>query len=60
MSQTSVHSFISLTCIYNMVRVIEGKIINYRNDLKGSKNGFFKLVGGSSYRGFELLKVKLQ
>ena len=60
MSQTSVHSFIFLTCVYNVVRVIEGKIINYRNDLKGSKNCFFKLVGGSSYQGFELLRVKLQ
>lgn len=49
MSHTSVHSFISLTCVYNVVRVIEGKIIKYRNDLKGSKNCFFKLVGGSSY-----------
>ena len=59
MSQISVHSFISLTCVYNMVRVIEGKIIYYRNDLKGSKN-CFKLVGVSSFRGFKLLKVKLQ
>ena len=40
-----------------MVRVIEGKIIS--NDLRGNKN-YFKLAEGSSYRGFELLRVKLQ
>ena len=40
----------------NMVRVSEGKL--YKNDLRGNKN-YFELVGGSSYRGFELLRVKL-
>ena len=40
-----------------MVRVIEGKI--YRNDLRGDKN-YFELAGVSSYRGFELPRVKLQ
>ena len=29
------------------------------NDLKGNENGF-ELAGGSSYRGFELPRVKLQ
>ena len=33
---------------------------NYiENDLKGNEN-CFELEGGSSYRGFELLRVKLQ
>ena len=40
----------------NMVRVSEGKL--YKNDLRGNKN-CFELVGGSSYRGFELPRVKL-
>ena len=31
----------------------------YRNDLKGNKNNL-ELVGGSSYRVFELPRVKLQ
>ena len=31
----------------------------YRNDLRENKN-YFELVGGSSYRGFELPRVKLQ
>jgi len=31
----------------------------YINDLRGNKN-YFELVGGSSYRGFELPRVKLQ
>ena len=30
-----------------------------KNDLKGNEN-WFKLAGGSSYRGFELPRVKLQ
>ena len=29
-----------------------------RNDLRGKKN-YFELAGGLSYRGFELLRVKL-
>ena len=29
------------------------------NDLKGNEN-WFELTGGSSYRGFELPRVKLQ
>ena len=29
----------------------------YRNDLKGN---YFELAGGSSYRGYELPRVKLQ
>ena len=31
----------------------------YRNDLRGNKN-YFELAGVSSYRGFELPRVKLQ
>ena len=31
----------------------------YRNELKGNKN-YFELARGSSYRGFELQRVKLQ
>ena len=31
----------------------------YQNDLRGNKNNF-ELVRGSSSRGFELLRVKLQ
>ena len=36
--------FLNLSCAYNMVRVIKGKII-YRNDLKGSKNYFESTEG---------------
>ena len=42
----------------NMVRVIESKKL-YRNDLRGNKN-YFDLAAGSSYRGFELPRVKLK
>ena len=35
------------------------RVILYRNNLKGNKN-YFELAGGSSYRGFELLRVRLQ
>ena len=31
----------------------------HRNDRKGNKD-YFELAGGSSYRGFKLLRVKLQ
>ena len=31
----------------------------YRNDLRGDKN-YFELTGDSSYRGFELPRVKLK
>ena len=31
----------------------------YRNDLRGNKN-YFDLAAGSSYRGFELPRVKLR
>ena len=60
MFQTSIHGFPpNLSCAYyNMVQVIEGKIL-YRNDLNRNKN-YFELAGGSSYRGFELPRVKLQ
>ena len=40
-----------------MVRVLEEKL--YRNDLRGNKN-YFQLARGSSYRGFELARIKLQ
>ena len=30
----------------------------YRNELKGNKN-YFELAGGSSYRGFELSRVRV-
>ena len=54
----AVHSFSpDFLRAQNMVRVIEGKI--YRNDLRGDKN-YFELAGVSSYRGFELPRVKLQ
>ena len=39
-----------------MVRASEGRL--YKNYLRGNKN-YFELVGGSSYRGFELPRVKL-
>ena len=41
----------------NMIRVIESKKL-YRNDLR-NKN-YFDLAAGSSYRGFELPRVKLK
>ena len=34
------------------------RVTLYRNDLRGNKN-YFELVGGLSYRGFELPRVKL-
>ena len=62
MFRTSVHGFFfDLSRAYKMVRVIEVKL--YRNELKallkGNKN-YFELAEGSSYRGFELPRVKLQ
>ena len=35
------------------------RVTLYRNDLRGNKN-YFELVGGSSYQGFDLLRVKVQ
>ena len=59
MFRTSVHGFLpDLWHAYNMVRVIEGKIA-YKTELKGNKN-YFEIAGGSSYRWFELPRVKLQ
>ena len=56
--RTPVHCLFSdVLRAQNMVRVIDSKL--YRNDLRGNKN-FFELAGGSSYRGFELTRVKLQ
>ena len=58
MFRTSVHGlFLDLSRAYNMVRVIEGKIV--QNELKGNKD-YFELAGGLNYRGFELQRVKLQ
>ena len=55
MSWTSVHGFFpDLSRAYNMVQVIRVKL--YGNDLKGKH----RLAAGSSYQGFELLRVKLQ
>ena len=59
MFRTSVHGFLpDLSRAYNMVRVIEGKIA-YKTELEGNKN-YFEIAGGSSYRWFELPRVKLQ
>ena len=59
MFRTSVHGFLpDLSRAYNMIRVMEGKIA-YRSGLKGNKN-YCKIAGGSSYRWFELPRVKLQ
>ena len=44
--------------VQNMVRVIKGKIISKWSE--GKQKLFFELAGGSSYRGFELPRVKLQ
>ena len=57
-SDFSTRFFTRLVRAYNMFRVIEGKIA-YRNELKGNKN-YLEIAGGSSYRGFELPRVKLQ
>ena len=58
MFQTSLHGFFptchALTTWFELSRV---KL--YRNELKGNKD-YFELAGGSSYRGFELPRVKLQ
>ena len=55
MFRTLVHFF---PLVSRMVRVSVGKF-TYSNDLKGKKN-YFELAGGSSSRGFELPRVKLQ
>ena len=59
MFRTSVHGFLpDLSRAY-----IDGSSISrvklYRNELRGNKN-YFEIAGGSSYRGFELPRVKLQ
>ena len=59
MFQTAMHWFFFMHLQYNMVQVIQCKIILYRKDLKG-KQYYFKLVEGSSYGGFKLPRVKLQ
>ena len=41
----------------NIVKFLRVKL--FGNDLRGDKN-FFELPGGSSYRGLELPRVKLQ
>ena len=55
---TSVHGFFP-DCRVHISWFELSKVKLYRNDLKGNKN-YFELVGSSSYRGFELLRVKLQ
>ena len=59
MFRTSVHGFLpDLSRAY-----IDGSSISrvklYRNELRGNKN-YFEIAGGSSYRGFELPRVRLQ
>ena len=50
--------FFYLSCLEKRGSSYQGK--NYiENDLKGYEN-WFELVGGSSFRGFELLRVTLQ
>lgn len=46
--------FLTLEALFKLLRVEL-----YRNVLKGNKN-YLKLVGGWSYQGFELLRLKLQ
>ena len=55
MSRTSVHSFF-LTCHVLITWFELSRVKLYRNDLKADKD-YFELAGGSSYRGFELLRV---
>ena len=55
-----VHRFFCLTChdlLKTWFELLRVKL--YRNNLKGNKN-YFELAGVSSYRGFELLRVRLQ
>ena len=58
MFRTSVHRF-SPTCHVLITWFELSRVKLYRNELKGNKN-YFELAGGSSYRGFELPRVKLQ
>ena len=48
--------FPDLSCAYNMVRVIDGKILE-KWVAKGSKN-YFELAGGSSYLGWNCSECK--
>ena len=56
-SDFSARFFPDFSRAYNMVRVIEGKIVYKWSE--GEKN-YFESAEGSSYRGFELPRVKLQ
>ena len=56
-SDFSTRFFPDLSRAYKMFELSRVKL--YRNELKGNKN-YFELAGGSSYRGFELPRVKLQ
>ena len=58
MFRTSVHGFFP-TCHALITWFELSRVKLYRNELKGNKN-YFELAGGSSYRGFELPRVKLQ
>ena len=60
MFRTSVHGFLPdlpRAYIKHGLSILRVKL--YRNVLKGNKN-YFEIAGGSSYRGFELPRVKLQ
>ena len=56
---TSVHCFFFPTCHALKAWFELSRVKLYWNDLKGNKN-YFELRVGLSYRGFELLRVKLQ
>ena len=57
MFRTSVHGFLpDSSRVYNMARVIEGKIVWKWSE---RKKNYFEFAGGSSYRGFELPKVRV-
>ena len=58
MSRTSVHGFF-LACHMLITWFKLSRVKLYRKDLKGNKD-YFELVGGSTYQGFELPRVKLQ
>ena len=59
MSQTPVDSFLpNFEGLKTWYELLRAKL--YRNDLRLGNKKYFELAGGSSYRGFELLRVKFQ
>ena len=54
----------SSLCFFNLKHGLSyeagGSNLLYKKDLKRNKKDYFKLVEGLSYRGFRLLRVKLQ